>query len=118
VILRSPPLLRAVVFDGSSAPLKDRRVWASAVLVCAGLLGQETERCDVDLMVVGNADFGDVVEKHSRCAKDLESRDQSDCVFSKEFRKKVCENFLKTVLSDKKLFISGDEDDLRELGQK
>jgi hypothetical protein len=36
----------------------------------------------------------------------------------KEFRKKAHENFLKTVLANKKLFIIGDENVLRELGQK
>jgi len=37
---------------------------------------------------------------------------------AKEFRNKVRGNFLKTVLSDKKLFIIGDENVLRELGQE
>jgi hypothetical protein len=36
----------------------------------------------------------------------------------KEFGVKVRGNFLKTVLADKKLFIIGDENVLRELGQK
>ncbi len=79
---------------------------------------RENERSDVDLMVVGNVDFGDVVEKLAGAQKIL-NREINPTVYSvREFRKKIRENFLKTVLSDKKLFIIGDEDDLRELGQK
>lgn len=78
----------------------------------------ETERSDVDLMVVGNVDFGDVVEKLVEAQKTL-NREINPTVYSvKEFRKKVGENFLKTVLADKKLFIVGDDNVLRELGQK
>jgi len=78
----------------------------------------ETERSDVDLMVVGNVDFGSVVEKLSEAQKTL-NREINPTVYTvKEFRKKVRENFLKTVLSDKKLFIIGDENVLRELDQK
>jgi predicted nucleotidyltransferase len=79
---------------------------------------RETERSDVDLMVVGNVDFGDVVEKLAGAQKIL-NREINPTVYSvREFGKKVRGNFLKTVLADKKLFIIGDEDDLRELGQK
>jgi predicted nucleotidyltransferase len=79
---------------------------------------RETESSDVDLMVVGHVDFGDVVENLAGAQKIL-NREINPTVYSvKEFRKKVRENFLKTVLSDKKLFIIGDEDDLRELGKK
>ncbi len=78
----------------------------------------ETERSDVDLMVVGNVDFGNVVEKLAEAQKTL-NREVNPTVYTvKEFREKVRENFLKTVLSDKKLFIVGDENVLRELGQK
>src|SRR5205809_170246 len=46
-------------------------------------------------------------------------REINPTVYSiREFGKKVRGNFLKTVLADKKLFIIGDEDALRELGQK
>ena len=79
---------------------------------------RETERSDVDLMVVGNVEFGDVVEQLVGAQKIL-NREINPTVYSvKEFRKKVRANFLKTVLADKKLFVIGDEDDLRELGQK
>lgn len=78
----------------------------------------ETEQSDVDLMVVGRVDFGTVVSKLSEAQKTL-SREINPTVYSvKEFRDKLQGNFLKTVLSERKLFIIGDEDVLRELGQK
>ena len=79
---------------------------------------RETEHSDVDLLVVGNVDFDDVVEKLADAQKTL-NREINPTVYSiREFGTKVRGNFLKTVLADKKLFIIGDEDDLRELGQK
>ena len=78
----------------------------------------ETERSDVDLMVVGKVDFSMVVEKLADAQKIL-NREINPTVYSvREFRGKVRGNFLKTVLADKKLFIIGDENVLRELGQK
>jgi predicted nucleotidyltransferase len=78
----------------------------------------ESKRSDVDLMIVGNIDFGVVVERLSDAQRTL-NREINPTVYSvKEFRKKVRESFLKTVLTDKKLFIIGDENVLRKLGQK
>lgn len=78
----------------------------------------ETERSDVDLMVVGNVDFGTVVEKLAVAQKTL-NREINPTVYSvREFGSKVQGNFLKTVLAEKKLFLIGDENVLRELGQK
>ena len=78
----------------------------------------ETERSDVDLMVVGKVDFNTVVETLADAQKIL-NREINPTVYSvKEFRGKVRRNFLKTVLGDKRLFIVGDENVLRELGQK
>ena len=78
----------------------------------------ETEQSDIDLMVVGRVDFGTVVSKLSEAQKTL-SREINPTVYSvKAFRDKLQGNFLKTVLSERKLFIIGDEDVLRELGQK
>ena len=78
----------------------------------------ETERSDVDLMVVGKVNFGTVVGKLADAQKIL-NREINPTVYSvSEFRVKVRGNFLKTVLAEKKLFIIGDENVLRELGQK
>lgn len=79
---------------------------------------RETEHSDVDLMIVGKVNFDEVVRSLAGAEKTL-NREINPTVYSiKEFGKKVRGNFLKTVLADKKLFIIGDEDDLRELGQK
>ena len=78
----------------------------------------ETERSDVDLMVVGKVDFSTVVEKLADAQKIL-NREINPTVYSvKEFRGKIRGNFLRNLLADKKLFIIGDENVLRELGQE
>lgn len=78
----------------------------------------ETKNSDVDLLIVGNVDFGVAVEKLAEAQRTL-NREINPTIYSvKEFRKKARENFLKTVLAGKKLFIIGDENVLRELGQK
>ncbi len=78
----------------------------------------ETERSDVDLMIVGNVDFGTVVERLADAQKAL-NREINPTVFSvREFASKARGHFLKTVLAEKKLFLIGDEDVLRDLGQK
>jgi predicted nucleotidyltransferase len=77
----------------------------------------ETERSDVDLMIVGNVDFGTVVERLGDAQKTL-SREINPNVYSvREFTSKVQGHFLKTVLAEKKLFLIGDENVLRELGR-
>jgi len=79
---------------------------------------REHERSDVDLMVVGDVDFDQVVEK-IRDAEKILNREINPTVYSiREFTTKLTGNFLKNVLSEKKLFIIGDADDLRDLGQK
>jgi len=78
----------------------------------------ETERSDVDLMVVGRVGFSAVEEKLADAQKIL-NREINPAVYSvKEFRGKARGSFLKTVLADKKLFIIGDENVVRELGQE
>jgi len=78
----------------------------------------ETERSDVDLMIVGNVDFSTVVERLAGAQKTL-NREINPTVYSaQEFASKLQGNFLKTVLTEKKLFLIGDEDVLRELGRK
>jgi len=78
----------------------------------------EAEHSDVDLMVVGKVDFGSVVSKLTEAQKTL-NREINPTVYSaKEFRDKMRGNFLKTVLSERKLYIIGNENVLRGLGQK
>ena len=78
----------------------------------------ETARSDVDLMVVGKVDFSTVVSKVAKAQKAL-NREINPTVYSvKEFQSKLRGNFLKNVMAEKKLFIIGDENVLRQLGEK
>lgn len=79
---------------------------------------REREHSDVDLMVVGNVDF-EVIVQGLRDAEKTLNREINPTVYSiREFSKKLRANFLKNVLAEKKLFIIGGENDLRDLGQK
>jgi predicted nucleotidyltransferase len=79
---------------------------------------REREHSDVDLMVVGKVDFDVVIEKLREAEKTL-NREIDPTVYSvREFSKKLRGNFLKNVLAEKKLFVIGDADDIRDLGQK
>lgn len=78
----------------------------------------ETPRSDVDLMVIGKVGFGTVVSKLADAQKAL-NREINPTVYSvKEFQSKLRGNFLNNVLAEKKLFILGDENVLRQLGEK
>ena len=79
---------------------------------------RENRESDVDLMVVGNVDFDDVVEELSGAEKTLHREINPTVYTANEFRKKASGNFLRNVLEQKKLFIIGDENVLRELGEK
>ena len=79
---------------------------------------KENAQSDVDLMIVGRVHFPDVIEHLADAQKTL-NREINPTVYStREFGKKLRGNFLKTVLSENKLFLIGDESVLRELGQK
>lgn len=78
----------------------------------------ETAQSDVDLMVVGTARFADVVDRIADAQKTLNREINPTVYTAREFTSKLKGNFLKTVLGGKKLFIIGDEDDLRELGRQ
>lgn len=78
----------------------------------------ETEQSDVDLMVVGTAGFADVVGRIADAQKTLNREINPTVYTAREFTRKLHGNFLKTVLGGKKLFLIGDENDLRELGRQ
>jgi predicted nucleotidyltransferase len=79
---------------------------------------REAAHSDIDLMIVGSVEFGDVVKTLGDAQK-LLSREINPTVYSvREFAAKMRGNFLKTVVSEKKLFLIGDEDVLRELGRQ
>lgn len=79
---------------------------------------REAGHSDIDLMIVGRVEFGDVVENLGNAQKTL-NREINPTVYSvREFATKLRGSFLKTVLSEKKLFLIGDEDVLGELGRQ
>lgn len=80
--------------------------------------GEERAGSDIDLMVVGEARFADVVAALAP-AQELVRREVNPNVYpALEFKRKLAagEPFLKRVLADRKIFIIGDEDELGRLG--
>ena len=79
--------------------------------------GADKATSDVDLMVVGNVSFGDVVSAIGPAQETL-GREINPTVYPpEEFRRKVAggHHFLKTVLREPKLFLIGGERDLDRL---
>ncbi len=81
--------------------------------------GEEKASSDVDLMVVGEVTFADVVSALSEIEAKL-GREVNPTVYGpREFREKLAakNHFLSTVAKEKKLFVIGDEREFRRLGQ-
>ncbi len=80
----------------------------------------DDRRSDIDLMVVGRITFGDVVSLLKPAEEKL-GREVNPVVYPvAEFKKKVKEDrhFLRTVLEEEKIFVIGDEDELRKLVER
>lgn len=87
-----------------------------------GSVARQKERAnsDVDLMVLGNAPFSEVVSALGPAQRML-AREINPTVFPvSEFRSKLAagNHFLRTVMREKKLFVLGTEDELAELASK
>jgi predicted nucleotidyltransferase len=79
----------------------------------------DDRRSDIDLMVVGRISFGDVVSLLGPAEEKL-AREINPVVYPiAEFKKKVKEDhhFVRTVLEEEKIFVIGDEDELRRLAE-
>jgi len=79
----------------------------------------DDRKSDIDLMIVGTISFGDVVSLLSSAEEKL-GREVNAVVYPiAEFKKKVKEDhhFVKTVLEDEKIFVIGDEGELRRLAK-
>ena len=79
----------------------------------------DDRRSDIDLMVVGRISFGDVVSLLGPAEEKL-AREINPVVYPiAEYKRKVREDhhFVKTVLEDEKIFVAGDEDELRKLAE-
>lgn len=82
--------------------------------------GAENARSDVDVMVIGKATFGDVVQTFHPAEAQL-SREVNPTVYSPhEFKAKLAakHHFLTSVLKEPKVFLIGDEHDLTGLAEK
>jgi predicted nucleotidyltransferase len=100
------------------APLADRIKLAFVYGSIAR--GDEGAASDVDLMIVGDLSFADVVSALSQSEAKL-GREVNPTVFgSSEFGKKLAakNHFLSTIAKEKKLFVIGDEREFRRLGQE
>jgi predicted nucleotidyltransferase len=79
--------------------------------------GEENHRSDVDLLVVGSASFTEVT-KTLREAQEILGREVNPTVYPvKEFRSRIAEDhyFIRDILSGPKVFVIGDEDELKRL---
>jgi len=79
----------------------------------------DDRRSDIDLMVVGRISFGDVVSLLGPAEEKL-AREINPIVYPiAEFKKKVKadHHFVKTVLEEEKIFVIGDENELRRLAK-
>lgn len=80
----------------------------------------DDRRSDIDLMVVGKITFGEVVTLLKQTEEKM-GREVNPVVYPvAEFKKKVKEDhhFVKTVLEEEKIFVIGDEDELRKLAER
>jgi uncharacterized protein len=82
--------------------------------------GEEKASSDVDLMVVGETNFSDVVSALTKMETKL-GREVNPTVYGpREFSEKLAakNHFLSAVAKEKKLFVIGDEREFRRLGQE
>ncbi len=100
------------------APLKNR----IQVAFVYGSIAAQKERTDsdVDLMIVGDASFDEVVPALSVAGKKLRREINPTIYPAREFRSKLGSgnHLLTSVLQSKRLFVIGNENDLRELSTK
>ena len=76
--------------------------------------GEERPGSDLDLMIVGDVRFADVVAALAPAQETLRREVNPNVYPALEFRKKAAagEPFLKRVLAERKIFVLGGEDDL------
>jgi uncharacterized protein len=107
----------ADVLRQALSPLSDRI--SIAFVYGSFARGEEGRGSDVDVMVVGDVTFGDVVSALSAAQNQI-GREINPTVYPiEEFRSKVTtdHHFIKTVLGGPKLFVVGDEHELERLAR-
>ena len=79
--------------------------------------GRAKKESDVDLLVIGDADFADIVEKLSRAQSTL-GREINPMVLSMdEFQRRIAEDdhFLRSVLKSERMFVMGDRHEFSQI---
>jgi uncharacterized protein len=88
--------------------------------IFGSIAGRTEDRAsDIDVMIIGDISFGDIVDLFSSSEKTL-GREINSVVYPlEEFRQKVKSDhhFVKTVLEGEKIFLIGDENELNRLSQ-
>jgi len=82
--------------------------------------GEENRRSDIDLLIIGDVAFGDIVTKLQSAQHSL-GREINPSVYPpNEFRSKLSakHHFLTTVLKGPKIYLIGDENELKRLVAK
>jgi len=79
--------------------------------------GDERAGSDLDLMIIGDAKFADIIEALVDAREALRREINPNLYPRREFRRKSAagEPFLERVLADKKLFVIGGDDDIGKL---
>jgi predicted nucleotidyltransferase len=80
----------------------------------------DNKASDIDLIIIGEITFDDAVSTLSKAEDELQ-REVNPAVYSAaEFRKRVTEkhHFIADVLEGDKIFVIGDEDELRRMAGK
>ena len=79
---------------------------------------EETAQSDVDLLVVGKATLDEVLSRLSAPEKGIGRSIKPTAYSVAEFKSKLAaeNHFLSSVLKRKKVFLLGDEDELRKVG--
>ena len=82
--------------------------------------GAETTGSDVDLLIIGEADFGSVVDALHPAQQRL-GREINPKVYSvREWRAKLRskDSFVSEIIAQPKIFLIGSDDELAELGRR
>lgn len=81
--------------------------------------GEFTSTSDLDLMIIGNITTSELIPSLKRIEKSL-GREVNITIYStEEFQNRIKkeDSFIETILSDKKIFLKGNESELKDLGK-
>jgi predicted nucleotidyltransferase len=119
------PEMRALINKtiGIFGVLRSALIPLSKQIIAAFVYGsvareQETAQSDVDLMVIGKATLEEVLSRLSTAEKGIGRSINPTVYSSTEFKSKLAarNHFLTSVLKGQKVFLLGDEDELRKMG--